>query len=58
MGASLLALAKSIYYENKRTMLIVTSGFEIISRESPDMMTGQIHFCLVTYYFWPVKFIR
>ena len=33
-------------------------GLKIISRESPDTTTGQIHFSLVTYRFWPVKFIR
>ena len=34
------------------------AGLEIISGESLDMMTHQIHFSLVTYRFWPVKFIR
>ena len=31
------------------------AGLEIISGESPDTMTGQIHFSSVTYRFWPVK---
>ena len=34
------------------------SGLEIISRESPDMMTGQIHFSSVTNRFWPVKLYK
>ena len=29
----------------------LVTGLEIISGESPDMMTGQIHFSLVTYCF-------
>ena len=33
-----------------------TAGLKIISRESPDSMTGQILFSSVTYRFWPVKF--
>ena len=32
-------------------------GLEIMARESPDTMTGQIHFRSVTCSFWPVKFI-
>ena len=36
----------------------VLAGLEIISRESPDMMTGQIHFSSVTYCFWPVQFYK
>ena len=32
-----------------------TAGLEIISGESPDMMTGQIHFSSLMYHFWPVK---
>ena len=35
-----------------------SSGLEIISGESPDTMTSQIHFSSVTYRFWPVKFTR
>ena len=35
-----------------------STGLKIISKESPDTMTGQIHFGSVTYRFWPVKFIR
>ena len=31
---------------------------EIISGETSDTMTGQIHFNSVTYRFWPVKFMR
>ena len=34
----------------------VLAGLEIISRESPDMMTGQIHFSSVMYCFWLVQF--
>ena len=34
------------------------TGLEIIPGESPDTRTDQIHFSLVTYRFWPVKFIR
>ena len=39
---------------------VVALGLKIISRESPDTMTSQIHYRLVTYMypFWPVKFIR
>ena len=33
-------------------------GLEVISGESPDTMTSQIHFSSVTYRFWPVKFTR
>ena len=33
-------------------------GLEIISGESPDTMTGQIHFSSVTYRFWPVKLYK
>ena len=33
-------------------------GLEIISGESLDTMTSQIHFSSVTYCFWSVKFIR
>ena len=35
-----------------------TPGLEIISGESPDMMTGPIHFSSVTYRFWPVKLYK
>ena len=35
-----------------------SSGLEIISGESPDTMTSQIHFSSVMYRFWPVKFTR
>ena len=35
--------------------ITITTGLEIISGESPDTMTGQIHFSAVTYHFWPVK---
>ena len=34
------------------------AGLEIISGESPDTMTGQIHFSSVTYRFWPVKLYK
>ena len=34
------------------------TGLEIISGESPDTMTGQIHFSSVTYRFWPVKLYK
>ena len=34
------------------------AGLEIISRESPDTMTGQIHFSSVTYRFSPVKLYK
>ena len=34
------------------------SGLEIISRESPDTMTSQIHFSSVKYRFWPVKLYK
>ena len=33
-------------------------GLEVISGESLDTMTSQIHFSSVTYRFWPVKFTR
>ena len=36
----------------------ILSGLEIISRESPDTMTGPIHFSSVTYRFWPVKLYK
>ena len=35
-----------------------SSGLEIISGESSDTMTSQIHFSSVMYRFWPVKFTR
>ena len=34
------------------------AGLEIISGESPDTMTGPIHFSSVTYRFWPVKLYK
>ena len=34
-----------------------SAGLEIIFGYSPVTMTGQIHFCSVTYRFWPVKCI-
>ena len=34
------------------------AGLEIISGESLDTMTGQIHFSSVTYRFWPVKLYK
>ena len=42
------------------TRVVVALGLKIISRETPDTMTSQIHYRLVTYMypFWPVKFIR
>ena len=35
-----------------------TAGLDIISEESLDTMTGQIHFTSVTYHFWQGKFVR
>ena len=35
-----------------------SSELEIISGESSDTMTSQIHFSSVMYRFWPVKFTR
>ena len=35
-----------------------TAGLDIISEESLDTMTGQIHFSSVTYHFWQGKFVR
>ena len=37
---------------------LYTAGLEIISGESPDTMTGQIHFSSVTYRFWPFKLYK
>ena len=37
--------------------LLWQAGLEIISGESPDTMTGQIHFSSVMYRFWPVKLL-
>ena len=34
------------------------AGLEIISGESPDTMTGPIHFSSVTNRFWPVKLYK
>ena len=34
----------------------VLAGLEIISRESANTMTGQIHFSSVTYCLWPAQF--
>ena len=39
-------------------MQCATAGLEIISGESLDTMTGQIHFSSVTYRFWPVKLYK
>ena len=39
-------------------ILKTSPRLEIIAGESLDMMSRQIHFSLVTYCFWPVKFIR
>ena len=44
--------------QRDKTTPLLYSGLEIISRESPDTMTGQIHFSSVTCRFWPVKFVR
>ena len=44
--------------QRDKTTSLLYSGLEIISRESPDTMTGQIHFSSVTCRFWPVKFVR
>ena len=38
--------------------IIIIPGLEIISGESPDTMTAQIHFSSVTYSFWPVKLYK
>ena len=44
--------------QRDKTTSRLYSGLEMISRESPDTMTGQIHFSSVTCRFWPVKFVR
>ena len=40
------------------TNKLTVPGLEIVSGESPDTMTGQIHFRSVTYRFWPVKLYK
>ena len=42
----------------KKDPIRMLAGLEIISGESLDTMTGQIHFSSVTYRFWPVKFYK
>ena len=40
-----------------KTISSVITRLEIISGESLDMRSSQIHFSLVTYHFWAVKLI-
>ena len=44
--------------QRDKTTSLLYSRLEILFRESPDTMTGQIHFSSVTCRFWPVKFVR
>ena len=52
------AVNKLVSSITHKTLWKLTPGLEIISGESPDTMTGQIHFSSVTYRFWPVKLYK
>ena len=55
-GTAELCPCKCVQKKVEKTVL--ETGLEIISGESPDTMTGPIHFSSVTYRFWPVKLYK